>query len=216
MPLLEVIPSARTSPGVVSTAVAFGRRMGKTAIVVKDSPGFWINRILTPYMNEAGYLLAEGVAIEELDGLMADWGFHVGTMTLRDEVGMDVDEKVAGVMYAALGERLAPAPAFAAMVKSGRLGRKAGKGFYKYAGGKKGAVDAAVYEQIGVHPNGGARPAEIIQRLVLMTLTDAARAVAEGIVRTPRDGDVGAGFGFASPPCGGGPLPHADVPRPSG
>ena len=210
MPLLEVIPSARTSPGVVSTAVAFGRRMGKTAIVVKDSPGFWINRILTPYMNEAGYLLAEGVAIEELDGLMADWGFPVGPITLLDEVGMDVAEKVAGVMYAALGERLAPAPAFAAMVKSGRLGRKAGKGFYKYAGGKKGAVDAGVYELIGVHPNGGPRPAEIIQRLVLMMLNEAARAVAEGIVRTPRDGDIGAIFGFGFPPFRGGPLRHAD------
>src|SRR5947209_4688932 len=210
MPLLEVIPSARTSPGVVSTAVAFGRRMGKTAIVVKDSPGFWINRILTPYMNEAGYLLAEGVAIEELDGLMAEWGFPVGPITLLDEVGMDVAEKVAGVMHAAFGERLASAPAFAAMVKSGRLGRKAGKGFYKYAGGKKGAVDAGVYELIGVHPNGGPRPAEIIQRLVLMMLNEAARAVAEGIVRTPRDGDIGAIFGFGFPPFRGGPLRHAD------
>src|SRR5439155_357339 len=180
----------RTSPGVVSTAVAFGRRMGKTAIVVKDSPGFWINRILTPYMNEAGYLLAEGVAVEDLDALMADWGFPVGPITLLDEVGMDVAEKVAGVLHAAFGERLAPAPAFAAMVKSGRLGRKAGKGFYKYAGGKKGAVDAAVYELIGVHPNGGPRPAEIIQRLVLMMLNEAARAVAEGIVRTPRAGET--------------------------
>ena len=123
---------------------------------------------------------------------------------------MDVAEKVAGVMYAAFGERLAPAPAFAAMVKSGRLGRKAGKGFYKYAGGKKGAVDAAVYELIGVHPNGGPRPAEIIQRLVLMMLNEAARAVAEGIVRTPRDGDIGAIFGFGFPPFRGGPLRHAD------
>ena len=210
MPLLEVIPAARTSPGVVSTAVAFGRRMGKTAIVVKDSPGFWINRILTPYMNEAGYLLAEGVAIEELDGLMAEWGFPVGPITLLDEVGMDVAEKVAGVMHTAFGERLAPAPAFAAMVKSGRLGRKAGKGFYKYAGGKKAAVDADVYDLIGVHPNGGPRPAEIIQRLVLMMLNEAARAVAEGIVRTPRDGDIGAIFGFGFPPFRGGPLRHAD------
>jgi len=75
MPLLEVIPSARTAAQVVSTAVGFGRRMGKTAIVVKDSPGFWINRILTPYMNEAGHLLVEGVAIEEIDRLMVEFGF---------------------------------------------------------------------------------------------------------------------------------------------
>ncbi len=210
MPLLEVIPSDRTAPEVISTAVAFGRRMGKTAIVVKDSPGFWINRILTPYMNEAGHLLAEGVSIDELDRLMVEFGFPVGPVTLVDEVGLDVAEKVAGVMHEAFGDRLAPAPAFAGMVKSGRLGRKAGKGFYKYSGGKKAGVDTAVYELIGTHPNGGPRPAEIIQRLVLMMLNEAARAVAEGIVRTPRDGDIGAIFGFGFPPFRGGPLRHAD------
>jgi len=210
MPLLEVIPSQQTAPDVVSTAVAFGRRMGKTAIVVRDSPGFWINRILTPYMNEAGHLLVEGVAIEEIDRLMVEFGFPVGPITLVDEVGLDVGEKVIGVMHEAFGERMAPAPAFAGMVKSGRLGRKAGKGFYKYAAGKKGAADAGVYELIGAHPNGGPRPAEIIQRLVLAMLNEAARAVGEGIVRTPRDGDVGAIFGFGFPPFRGGPLRHAD------
>ncbi|HZI21938.1 MAG TPA: fatty acid oxidation complex subunit alpha FadJ [Gemmatimonadales bacterium] len=210
MPLLEVIPSARTAPDVISTAVAFGRRMGKTAIVAKDSPGFWINRILTPYMNEAGHLLAEGVSIDELDRLMVEFGFPVGPVTLLDEVGMDVAEKVAVVMHEAFGDRFAAAPAFAGMVKSGRLGRKAGKGFYKYAGGKKAGVDTAVYELIGTHPNGGPRPAEIIQRLVLVMLNEAARAVAEGIVRTPRDGDIGAIFGFGFPPFRGGPLRHAD------
>src|SRR5207237_1247587 len=75
---------------------------------------------------------------------------------------------------------------------------------------KKAAVDADVYDLIGVHPNGGPRPAEIIQRLVLMMLNEAARAVAEGIVRTPRDGDIGAIFGFGFPPFRGGPLRHAD------
>ncbi len=210
MPLLEVIPSARTAAQVVSTAVGFGRRMGKTAIVVKDSPGFWINRILTPYMNEAGHLLVEGVAIEDIDRLMVEFGFPVGPITLLDEVGMDVGEKVVGVMHEAFGERFAPVPAFAGMVKSGRLGRKAGNGFYKYAGGKKGSVDAAVYEVIGAHPNGGPRPAEIIQRLILVMLNEAAGAVGEGIVRTPRDGDVGAIFGFGFPPFRGGPLRHAD------
>ncbi|HYK82630.1 MAG TPA: fatty acid oxidation complex subunit alpha FadJ [Gemmatimonadales bacterium] len=210
MPLVEVIPAERTAPAVVSTAVAFGRRMGKTAIVVKDSPGFWINRILTPYMNEAGHLLAAGVAIDEIDRLMVHFGFPVGPMTLLDEVGMDVAEKVAGVMHAAFGDRFAPAPAVAAMVKAGRLGRKAGKGFYRYAGGKKGSVDPAVYELVGTQPNGGPRAAEVIQRLVLVLLNEAARAVGEGIVRQPRDGDIGAIFGFGFPPFRGGPLRHAD------
>ncbi len=210
MPLLEVIPSARTAPGVVSTAVAFGRRMGKTAIVVKDSPGFWVNRILTPYMNEAGHLLAEGTAIEELDDLMVQFGFPVGPITLLDEVGLDVAEKVAGVMHEAFGDRFAPSPAFAGLAKAGRLGRKAGKGFYTYAGGKKGDIDATVYRLIGTQPNGGPRPAEAIQRLVLAMLNEAARAVGEGIVSSPRDGDIAAVFGFGFPPFRGGPLRHAD------
>src|SRR5260221_6589394 len=141
MPPLEVIPSAGTAPEGVRPAVGFGRRMGKTAIVVKDSPGFWINRILTPYMNEAGHLLVEGVAIEEIDRLMVEFGFPVGPITLLDEVGMDVGEKVVGVMHEAFGERFAPVPALAGMVHGRRLGRKAGRGLYKVAGGKKGSVD---------------------------------------------------------------------------
>src|SRR5260370_31515425 len=102
--------------------------MVQTAIVHKASPGFWINRILTPYMNEAGHLLAAGVAIEEIDQLMVHFGFPVGPITLLDEVGMDVAEKGAGGMHAAFGDRVAPAASFAGVVKAGRLGGKAGEG----------------------------------------------------------------------------------------
>src|SRR5437762_9155276 len=141
---------------------------------------------------------------------MVAFGYPVGPITLMDEVGMDGGAKVVGVMHEAFGERFAPVPAFAGMVKSGRLGRKTGKGFYQYAGGKKASVDPAVYEVIGAHPNGGPRPAEIIQRLILVMLNEAARGVGEGIVRTPRDGDVGAIFGFGCRPFRGGRLRHAD------
>jgi 3-hydroxyacyl-CoA dehydrogenase/enoyl-CoA hydratase/3-hydroxybutyryl-CoA epimerase len=205
MPLLEVIPSERTAPDVVSTAVAFGRRMGKTAIVVRDRPGFWVNRILAPYMNEAGHLLLEGASIDELDRLMVAWGFPVGPITLLDEVGLDVAE-----LHAAFGERFAPAPTFAKLAKDGRLGRKAGRGFYRYVKGKKKGIDPAVADMLGVHPNGGSHPAEMIQRLVLVMLTEAARALGEGVVRSPRDGDLAAVFGFGFPPFRGGPLRHAD------
>jgi len=210
MPLLEVIPSDRTAPGVVSTAVAFGRRMGKTAIVVRDRPGFWVNRILAPYMNEAGHLLTEGAAIDELDRLMVAWGFPVGPVTLLDEVGLDVAEKASGVLQSAFGERFTVAPAFGKMVRSGRIGRKAGRGFHVYTGGKKRGVDTTVYELLGVQPNGGLRPAEITQRLVLVMLNEAARAAGEGVVRSPRDGDMAALFGFGFPAFRGGPLRHVD------
>jgi 3-hydroxyacyl-CoA dehydrogenase/enoyl-CoA hydratase/3-hydroxybutyryl-CoA epimerase len=210
MPLLEVIPGERTAPAAVSTAVAFGRRMGKTVIVVKDSPGFWVNRILAPYANEIGHLLAEGAAIEDIDGMAVRFGFPVGPVTLLDEVGLDVAEKVAHVMLNAYGDRLQPTGGVEALVKAGRLGRKSGRGFYLYGKGKKQGVDESVYELLGVHPNGGPRPAEILQRLVLGILNEAARAVGEGVVRVPRDGDIGAIFGFGFPPFRGGPLRHAD------
>ena len=212
MPLLEVIPGARTVPGTVSTAVGFGRRMGKTVIVAKDSPGFWVNRILAPYANEVGHLLAEGASIEDIDGMAVRFGFPVGPVTLLDEVGLDVALKVAEVMLAAYGDRLtrSPGPGVAALVKAGRLGRKSGRGFYIYQGGKKRAVDESVYGLLGVHPNGGPRPAEILQRLVLGMVNEAAQAVGEGVVRSPRDGDIGAIFGFGFPPFRGGPLRYAD------
>lgn len=210
MPLLEVIPGASTDPEVVTTAVAFGRRMGKTAIVVRDSPGFWVNRILAPYIGEAAQLVREGAAIDAIDDLMVEWGFPVGPLTLLDEVGLDVAGKAAGVLHAAFGERFAPAPGLDAMIKDGRLGRKSGKGFYRYDDGKKQGVDDKIYELMGVHPNGGPRPAEIVQRLVYAMVNEAARAVGEEVVRVPRDGDIGAIYGFGFPPFRGGPLRHAD------
>jgi len=212
MPLLEVIPGARTEPQTVSTAVGFGRRMGKTVIVVKDSPGFWVNRILAPYANEVGHLLAEGASIEDIDSMAVRFGFPVGPVTLLDEVGLDVALKVAGVMQGAYGDHIVPAPGpgIAALVKEGRLGRKSGRGFYIYKDHKKRGVDESVYGLLGAHPNGGPRPAEILQRLVLGMVNEAARALGESVVRSPRDGDIGAIFGFGFPPFRGGPLRYAD------
>jgi 3-hydroxyacyl-CoA dehydrogenase/enoyl-CoA hydratase/3-hydroxybutyryl-CoA epimerase len=210
MPLLEVIPSAHTAPQTISTAVAFGRRMGKTVIVAKDAPGFWINRILGPYMNEATHLLLAGVAAEEIDRAMVRFGFPVGPITLLDEVGLDVAQHASGVLQAAFGERLAPPPALAELVKAGRLGRKAGKGFFTYKSGKKRGVDPAVYPLLGVQPNGGVPTAEVVQRLTYAMLNEAARAVGESVVRRPRDGDIGAIYGFGFPPFLGGPLRYLD------
>jgi 3-hydroxyacyl-CoA dehydrogenase/enoyl-CoA hydratase/3-hydroxybutyryl-CoA epimerase len=210
MPLLEVIPSDRTAPQTVSTAVGFGRRMGKTVIVVRDSPGFWINRILGPYMNEAAHLLLSGVGAEDVDRAMVQFGFPVGPITLLDEVGLDVAQHAGEVLESAFGERLAPPQALAALVKDGRLGRKAGKGFFRYSGGKKVGVDPSIYPLLGVQPNGGIPTADIVQRLTYAMLNEAARAAAEGVVRSPRDGDIGAIYGFGFPPFRGGPLRYLD------
>lgn len=211
MPLLEVIPTAQTSADTLVTAVRFGRRMGKTVIVVQDSPGFWVNRILSPYMNEAGLLLHEGVPVEVLDRVMTRWGFPVGPVTLLDEVGLDVAAKAGGVMHENFGERLAPSPVIPALIADGRLGRKAGKGFYLYVDGKKREPDPAAYRAAGVTPLAGADLAMVEQRLVYSMLNEAAMAVAEGVVRQPRDGDIGAIFGIGYPPFRGGPLRTIDA-----
>ncbi|HEV8600600.1 MAG TPA: fatty acid oxidation complex subunit alpha FadJ [Gemmatimonadales bacterium] len=210
MPLVEVIPAAHTAPRAIATAVRFGRRMGKTVIVVADRPGFWVNRILSPYLNEAGLLLIEGTPIELIDGSMTRFGFPVGPIALLDEVGIDVAHKASGVMLAAFGERMQPATAVAEMVAAGRLGRKVGKGFYLYHSGHKTEPDPAVYKLLGVTPLASVDPAEVERRLVYILLNEAALALAEAVVRSPRDGDLGAIYGIGYPPFRGGPLRYLD------
>ncbi len=170
MPLLEVIPGSHTASWATATAVKFGRAMGKTVIVLRDSPGFWVNRILAPYINEAAWLLVEGTSIEAIDRAMTRFGFPVGPITLIDEVGIDVAEKTSKVFHDAFGARLAPPPVVDKLVKAGRLGRKTGKGFYRYTKGKKGKVDRAVYDILGVRPNRDPKLGDIEARLMAAML----------------------------------------------
>jgi 3-hydroxyacyl-CoA dehydrogenase / enoyl-CoA hydratase / 3-hydroxybutyryl-CoA epimerase len=224
MPLLEVIEADATDTNVVASVVAYGKKLGKTVIVVHDGPGFYVNRILTPYINEAGRLLDQGAAVDAIDNALLDFGFPVGPITLVDEVGLDVGSKAGKIMYDAFGERFAPPSSMQAVVASGRYGRKVKKGFYLYdEEGQKGEVDQSVYALLAP----GAREttaatgnqaqtraqipaAEIQQRTVLPMLNEAARCLAESVIRSPRDGDVGAVFGFGFPPFRGGPFRYMD------
>src|SRR3954464_3618745 len=209
MPLLEVIPTAATAPDTLVTAVRFGRRMGKTVIVVADRPGFWVNRILSPYLNEAGHLLQEGVPIEILDRTMTRFGFPVGPVALLDEVGLDVAEKAGSVMHEAFGERMKPAGTRSRMLGATRLGRKNGRGFYRYREGHKAGVDKSVYPLLGVRPT-DANPDLVERRLVYSMLNEAAMACSENVVRSARDADIGAIFGVGFPAFRGGPLRMID------
>ncbi len=210
MPLLEVIPTDRTSADALVTAVQFGRRMGKTVIVVADSPGFWVNRILSPYLNEAGFLLEEGVPIDVLDRVMTSWGFPVGPAALFDEVGLDVAEKAGKVMHEAFGDRLTPSRVISVMRSDDRMGRKNGRGFYFYKDGHKSGADGSVFQLLGVRPQGEVDEQRVQDRLVFAMLNEAALAMSEGVVRTPRDADIGAVFGIGYPPFRGGPLRTLD------
>ncbi|HMS01554.1 MAG TPA: fatty acid oxidation complex subunit alpha FadJ [Gemmatimonadaceae bacterium] len=212
MPLLEVIAAPSTSEETVATAVACGRALGKTVIVVRDGPGFFVNRVLAPYLNAAGALLDDGAAIEDVDDALVRWGFPVGPFTLLDEVGLDVAGKSGQVLADALGERLAASSALARLIESGRLGRKGGRGFYTYENGKRGEPDAGVYAftATGTSRRAVAR-AEMQDRCVLPLLNEAVRCLEDQIIRAPRDGDVGAVFGIGFPPFRGGPFRVIDA-----
>ncbi|HEY0839887.1 MAG TPA: fatty acid oxidation complex subunit alpha FadJ, partial [Vulgatibacter sp.] len=204
MPLLEVIRTKQTAPDVVATAVALGKAQGKTVIVVEDGPGFYTTRILSPYGSEAAWMLAEGGDIDAIDRAMVDWGFPVGPFTLLDEVGLDVAQKVTKTLLEAFGERAMPPEALQKVIDDGRLGRKNGKGFYTY-GTKRKVVDESIYELL---PGGQKRRSipveEIQQRLSLRLCNEAALCLQEGILRSARDGDIGAIFGLGFPPFLGG------------
>ena len=210
MPLLEVVVTPETSAWAAATAVAFGRRLGKHVIVVRDGPGFYTTRALSPYMSEAARLVEEGAAIEDVDAAMKRFGFPVGPLALLDEVGIDVGAKVAGILHKAFGDRMAPPLAMASVIESGRRGRKGGRGFYVYDGKSK-RVDQSVYALL---PRGLPRTAfverEIQERLVFAFLNEAARCLQDGILRSARDGDVGAIFGLGFPPFLGGPFRYLD------
>jgi 3-hydroxyacyl-CoA dehydrogenase/enoyl-CoA hydratase/3-hydroxybutyryl-CoA epimerase len=218
MPLLEVIVTPRTTKEAAVSAVAYGKKLGKTVIVVNDGPGFYTTRTLSAYMNEAGRLLEEGAAIDTIDKALVDFGFPVGPITLLDEVGIDVGGKVGLVLSEALGLRMAPSDAMRRVVAAGRLGRKGRNGFYKYdANGKKGGVDDSIYQIIGA----GARASagqhvpfsddEIVRRCVLAMVNEAAFCLQDAILRSVRDGDIGAVFGIGFPPFRGGPFRYVDT-----
>ena len=210
MQLLEVIVTKETDAWATATAVAFGRRLGKHVIVVRDGPGFFTTRALSPYLNEAARIVEAGARIEDVDRALVALGFPVGPIALLDEVGIDVGAKVSKVLEHAFGARMTPPASMARVVEDGRLGRKNGRGFYWY-NGKKKRPDESVYALLA---NGAERKAvdarEIQERLVFAFLNESALCLHEGILRSPRDGDVGAIFGLGFPPFLGGPFRYLD------
>ncbi|URQ59819.1 fatty acid oxidation complex subunit alpha FadJ [Pantoea alhagi] len=209
MPLVEVIPHQTTSARTIATTVALAKRQGKTAIVVADRPGFYVNRILAPYINEAMRCVLEGEPIEAVDKALIKFGFPVGPVQLLDEVGIDVGTKILPILEQEYGMRFAAPEAFAAVLNDNRKGRKNGRGFYRYQGGKK-RPDKTIYSLLHIQPQHRLDGALIAQRCVMMMLNEAARCLEEGIIRSPRDGDLGAVFGIGFPPFLGGPYRYMD------
>jgi 3-hydroxyacyl-CoA dehydrogenase/enoyl-CoA hydratase/3-hydroxybutyryl-CoA epimerase len=211
MPLVEVIAGQRSSPEAVATVHAFAIDLGKTPVVVRDSPGFLVNRILMVYLNEAMRLHGEGVGIAPLDRAMTAFGMPMGPFALLDQVGLDVARHAARVLEGAFGKRIgASSPLLDAMVESGRLGAKNGKGFYRYRNGERGDVDPSIAKLVA---GGAARevPVETLQeRMVLAMVNEATVCLEDGVVEGPRDVDVAMVLGTGFPPFRGGLLRHAD------
>lgn len=224
MQLLEIVVTRRTEEWAVATATALGLRQGKAVIVVLDGPGFYTTRVLTVFMAEALLALSEGVAPAVLERALVQAGFPLGPLALMDDVGIDTGAKIEAVLEPLLAERgyaVHPAGAggvgaSARLAKAGFLGRKAHKGFYLYEDDKRTRqFDVRAFLAAGlplpIDGRGQGPTKEVTERLLLTFAREAVLCLQEGVLRSPRDGDVGAVLGLGFPPFLGGPFGMLDT-----
>jgi len=218
MPLLEIIPHAGTSKETSSAAVDAGIRQGKTVIVVKDVPGFFVNRCLGPYMAETMALIKDGVAPQRLDKCLRSFGMPVGPVALCDEVGADIALHVQQDLAKALGTRMlgADAQVLQGMVDQNMMGRKSGKGFFMYDKGKGGKIVNPEIEPLVEKLRAGKEPVklsdeDVALRMMVRFANEAAFCLQDGIIENAVDGDIGAIFGVGFPPFLGGPFRWMDA-----
>ncbi len=216
MPLVEVIAGAKTSPETVATLFELSKRLGKTPIVVKDGPGFLVNRLLLPYMNEALFLFEEGVSVERIDRVMLEFGMPMGPMRLADEVGLDVASKVAKILHTAFGARAQASSFSEVMSKAGLLGKKNSKGFYLYEDGKPAGLNPEIDKLATGRSTKSVNlsDAELVQRMTYPMVNEASLALQEGVVKGPGEVDLGMIMGTGFPPFRGGLIRYADSEGP--
>ncbi len=205
MPLVEIIRGKETSDATVATLWAAAKALGKTPILVKDAPGFLVNRILIPYMLEAARLYEEGVAVPRIDRVAREFGMPMGPFELADAVGIDIGLHVAEHLERSFGARMAVPAILGRMVEQKLLGQKSGKGFYLHVKGKKGQTPklnpiVAVKEKKGEGPHDDA----IRDRLFLTMLLEAGRCLEDQIVDRWEDVEIGMIYGTGFPPFRGG------------
>ena len=207
MKLVEIVKGDNTSDETVGKAVEFTKRIGKLPVVVKDSPGFLVNRILMPYLIEAVYLSSIGIEVDRVDKLLRDFGMPMGPFRLIDEVGGDVCQHVADDLLARLDTKFPNSNALRKMIENGDFGKKTGKGFYVYKNGRSNGVNAKYKRELKQLPFSDE---EIIDRLVLIMVNEAVRCLQEEIVGSPRDIDFGMIMGTGWAPFRGGPMRYLD------
>jgi 3-hydroxyacyl-CoA dehydrogenase / enoyl-CoA hydratase / 3-hydroxybutyryl-CoA epimerase len=210
MQLVEIIVARQTAPEVLQRTVKFAQHIGKLPVVVQDSPGFLVNRILMPYLVEAGNLFEKGADLESLDSVMLDFGMPMGPMRLMDEVGLDVVLHVAEILAAKFGDRMKIPGCLPGMVAAGLLGRKSGHGFFLYRRPERTLVNPQALTFVGGgHARSFSRE-ELQERMVFLMINEAAQALEERIVTEPADVDFAMIMGTGFAPFRGGPLRYAD------
>jgi 3-hydroxyacyl-CoA dehydrogenase/enoyl-CoA hydratase/carnithine racemase len=216
MTLVEVIRGPATSDATIAAAVAHAKRLGKCPVVVNDSPGFLVNRVLMPYLHEAGELLREGIPAERIDRIARGFGMPMGPIELYDMIGLDTAFYAGLVLSAAYGDRIEASPVIPALVKAGRLGRKTGAGFYRYAAAGQHARVLGLEDTASTviaryaHAPRPASDRAIIDRLFLPMLLEALRGLDEKLVRDGRDIDLAVIHALGFPAFRGGLLAWGD------
>jgi enoyl-CoA hydratase/long-chain 3-hydroxyacyl-CoA dehydrogenase len=216
MPLLEIIPHEGTCDTATATAFDVGTKQGKTCIVVKDVPGFYVNRCLGPFLVEVSALVCDGVSLEQLDKTVRDFGMPVGPVTLADEVGIDVTSHVATFLSNAdMGVRMdgGNIALMENMIGKGWLGKKSGQGFYTYDKKKKGKTispDVRAYVKEFVEQDLKLDKDEIQNRIISRLVNEAAKCLEDEIIADPVVGDIGLVFGTGFAPFRGGPFRYLD------
>ena len=211
MPLVEIITHDKVDPKTIQTLIKWTLDVKKTPIVVKDGPGFLVNRILAPYLNEAAFLLEEGVTVEALDEAALNFGMPMGPCRLMDEIGLDVCVKVGKIMHEGLGERANPSSLSTKLYEEKLLGRKNNKGFYIYdEKGKSTGKNPDISKLLGTKKK-HMDEMMIQMRLFLPMVNEAAYILADKICDKAATVDVGMIYGTGFPPFKGGLLRWADT-----
>lgn len=215
MPLLEIIPHSGTSENTKAIAYEVGTKQGKTCLVVKDVPGFYVNRCLGPFLVEVSALIRDGVDLEVLDKSMRDFGMPVGPITLADEVGIDVTSHVASFLSQAdLGARMegGEIKIMQQMIEKGWLGKKANQGFYTY-NGKQKTINSEVKSYVNSYVTNklDLSQEEIQNRMVCRMINECAKCLEDEIISDPVVGDIGMVFGTGFAPFTGGPFRYLDT-----
>ena len=207
MKLVEVVKGECTSEETVLKATQFVKKTGKLPVIVKDSPGFLVNRILMPYLIEAVHLANGGNDIEHTDKLLRKFGMPMGPFRLIDEVGGDVCQHVADDLLNRLNTKFPNSSLLRRMIEEGNLGKKSGQGFYKYSKGKSnGACDVPRNSTFRLQ----CENEEIVDRLILIMINEAVRCLEEEVVASPKDVDFGMIMGTGWAPFRGGPIRYLD------